>query len=148
MHFRVPCLLGIALFNGVLGPQCQEGGLGGSSPHYRVYLSPCAERGVWGDPPPIIGCTWPPCAKRGVWGDPPPHSRDKVGFVGMIKFSPLKIKPCSPWVCWVFLPLPCSPWVCWAFFPLPCSPWGMLGVFPIAPFGFHAQHVYNLIFFD
>ena len=44
-----------------------------------------------------------------------------------------------------FSPLPCSPWVCWAFFPLPCSPWGMLGVFPIAPFGFHAQHVYNLI---
>ena len=73
---------------------------------------------------PLIGHTWPPVRREG-------------GFGGTL--------PCSPWVCWAFFPLPCSPWVCWALFPLPCSPWGMLGVFPIAPFGFHAQHVYNLI---
>ena len=84
-------------------------GFGGMLPHYRVYMAPCAKRGFGG----IL-----------------PYSRDKIGLVGMIKFDPLKINPCSPWVCWVFLPLPCSPWVCWAFFPLPCSPWGMLGVFP------------------
>ena len=30
-------------------------------------------------------------------------------------------------------------------FPTALLALGMLGVFPIAPFGFHAQHVYNLI---
>ena len=67
--------------------------------------------------------------------------------------------PCSPFVCWAFIPLarlgyagrflpclarlgvccaffplPCLSWVCWAFFSLPCSPWGMLGVFLHCPF--------------
>ena len=39
MHFRVPCLLGIALFYGVLGPQCQEGGLGGDRKRKLNYRS-------------------------------------------------------------------------------------------------------------
>ena len=63
-----------------LAPWREEGGLGGSSPHYRAYLAPWHLEGGLGGPSPHSRAYLAPLSEEGGLGGSSPHSRANLGL--------------------------------------------------------------------